>query len=297
MTLEQIKNFIALADFRNFTKAAERNFISQSTLSRSVASLESSLGIKLLERDTRYVTLTQAGEYLRDEGNRILDELYMLEAVLKDMSEGKIGHLMIILPDFYFEPFSDGCRRFLTDYPEVELELEVERSWQIAERVAMREADIGLTFSHEIDSPDLGVKNIMNDRLAVLLPEFHPLAQRETVSLGELDPAEIIFFGDSAFRGSGNGAVAMEPVVQGERTPKYHIIRSMSTAFQRMYAGQGVLVLPRVIGMAQQTIGKCRLVELEEQGQDLDYKLSLVYRQDNPNPALKKFIDMFPGID
>lgn len=295
MTLEQIKNFIALADFRNFTKAAERNFISQSSLSRSVASLENSLGIKLLERDTRYVTLTQAGEYLRDEGNRILDELYMLEAVLKDMSEGKIGHMMAFVPDFYFAPFSDGCRSFCESFPEVEVEIEVERSWQIAERVAMREADFGLTFEHEADSPDLEVHTIMKDRLAVLLPDFHPLAGKQSVSLGEFEPEEILFFGDSSFQGSGNGSVVPSSKLGLDHTPKFHIIRSMSTAFQRMYAGQGVVVLPRIIGEAQSTIGNCRLLELEDP--DLEYKVVLVYRRDNPNPALKKFIEMFPKAE
>ncbi len=295
MTLEQIKNFIALADFRNFTKAAERNFISQSSLSRSVASLENSLGIKLLERDTRYVTLTQAGEYLREEGNRILDELYMLELVLKDMSEGKIGHLMALLPDFYFAPFSDACRNFCNSFPEVELELEVERSWQIPERVAMREADVGLTFEHEADSPDLEIHTVMKDKLAVLLPEFHPLAGRESVSLGEFEPDEILFFGDSSFQGSGNSSIVPVSKLGSDHTPKFHIIRSMSTAFQRMYAGQGVVVLPRIIGEAQRAIGNCRLVELEEQ--DLEYKVVLVYRRDNPNPSLKKFIEMFPVIE
>lgn len=293
MTLEQIKNFIALADFRNFTKAAERNFISQSSLSRSVASLENSLGIKLLERDTRYVTLTQAGEYLRDEGNRILDELYMLEAVLKDMSEGKIGHMMAFIPEFYFAPFSDSCRRFCDAFPEVEVEIEVERSWQISERVAMREADVGLTFGHEVDSPELDVRTVMTDKLAVLVPESHPLSGRSSVSLGELEPEEILFFGDSSFQGSGNGfAVPLSSLGQ-DHAPKFHIIRSMSTAFQRMYAGQGVVVLPRVIGAAQQTIGKCRLLELTDQ--DFEYRVVLVSRRDNPNPALKKFIEMFPA--
>ncbi len=295
MTLEQIKNFIALADFRNFTKAAERNFISQSSLSRSVASLESSLGIKLLERDTRYVTLTQAGEYLRDEGNRILDELYMLEAVLKDMSEGKIGHMMAFVPDFYFAPFSDRCRSFRDSFPNVEVELEVERSWQIAERVAMREADVGLTFEHEADSPDLEVRTIMNDRLAVLVPEFHPLAERQSVSLGEFEPSEILFFGDSSFQGSGNSSIVPSLALGLDHAPKFHIIRSMSTAFQRMYAGQGVVVLPRVIGQAQCAIGNCRLLELDEP--DLEYKVVLVYRRDNPNPALKNFIEMFPTVE
>jgi DNA-binding transcriptional LysR family regulator len=291
MTLEQIKNFIALADFRNFTKAAERSFISQSTLSRSVASLESSLGIKLLERDTRYVTLTEAGEYLREEGNRILDELYMLEIRLKDMAEGKFGHLLVLTTDFSFPDFSNGCHSFTQEYPDVELELEVERSWQVPERIIMREADIGLTFAHETDSTELEMLSLRTDTLSVLVPEYHRFADRKSITLDELEPNEILFYGDSAFEGSGNGTYSPSAPSNTAPGPKYHIISSMGSALQRMYAGQGVVILPTMIGSSLSADGNCRLLSLD--GSDDKCQLVLVYRKDNSNPALGKFLEVF----
>ncbi len=291
MTLEQIQNFIALADYRNFTKAAERNFISQSSLSRSVASLESSLGVKLLERNTRYVTLTEAGEYLRDEGSRILDELYLLEIRLKDMSEGKIGHLSALVSDFIYTPFSDLCHQFTEQYPRVDIELETDKSWVVPDRIDMREADIGLTFANELGNADLGFHKLASSPICVLVPPFHPLAERDSISIRELDDSEMLYFGDTAMKNSGNSAITGSELGEGKKQ-RFHIVRSLSTALQRMYAGQGWVILPEAIGRLQADTGLCRLLKLEDYPICAD--IVLVWRKDNPNPALKAFLDILP---
>lgn len=72
MELEQLRVFAAVADEGSFTGAARRLYISHSTVSRTVTALEEELGVRLVERDNRFIALTKAGETLREEAEHLL---------------------------------------------------------------------------------------------------------------------------------------------------------------------------------------------------------------------------------
>lgn len=73
MELEQLRVFAAVADEGSFTGAARRLYISHSTVSRTVTALEEELGVRLVERDNRFIALTKAGAVLREEAESLLD--------------------------------------------------------------------------------------------------------------------------------------------------------------------------------------------------------------------------------
>lgn len=72
MELEQLRVFSAVADEGSFTGAARRLYISHSTVSRTVTALEEELGVRLVERDNRFIALTKAGAVLREEAEHLL---------------------------------------------------------------------------------------------------------------------------------------------------------------------------------------------------------------------------------
>ena len=72
MELEQLRVFAAVADEASFTGAARRLYISHSTVSRTITALEEELGVRLVERDNRFIALTKAGETLREEAEQLL---------------------------------------------------------------------------------------------------------------------------------------------------------------------------------------------------------------------------------
>lgn len=72
MEIEQLRVFLTLAETKNFTRAAERLFVSHSTVSRSLSALEEELGVRLIERDNRVIGLTEAGERLRERASELL---------------------------------------------------------------------------------------------------------------------------------------------------------------------------------------------------------------------------------
>lgn len=72
MELEQLRVFAAVTDEGSFTGAARRLYISHSTVSRTITALEEELGVRLVERDNRFIALTKAGETLREEAEQLL---------------------------------------------------------------------------------------------------------------------------------------------------------------------------------------------------------------------------------
>ena len=87
MELEQLRVFAAVADEGSFTGAARRLYISHSTVSRTVTALEEELGVRLSERDNRFIALTRAGAVLREEAESLLDAAVAATARVKAIGE------------------------------------------------------------------------------------------------------------------------------------------------------------------------------------------------------------------
>src|SRR5579875_2359227 len=95
MDLRQLRYLVALAEERNFTRAAASEHIAQPALSQQIRRLEEELGIALVERTTRHVALTEAGELLVVRSRRILSELEAARAELEAVRGADIGHVRI----------------------------------------------------------------------------------------------------------------------------------------------------------------------------------------------------------
>lgn len=87
MELEQLRVFAAVADEGSFTGAARRMYISHSTVSRTVTALEEELGVRLVERDNRFIALTKAGAVLREEAEHLLSTASAAAARVKAVGE------------------------------------------------------------------------------------------------------------------------------------------------------------------------------------------------------------------
>lgn len=87
MELEHLRVFAAVADEGSFTGAARRLYISHSTVSRTVTALEEELGVRLVERDNRFIALTKAGAVLREEAAHLLSAASAAAARVKEVGE------------------------------------------------------------------------------------------------------------------------------------------------------------------------------------------------------------------
>ncbi|MDF2500896.1 MAG: transcriptional regulator, LysR family [Anaerosporomusa subterranea] len=95
MDIKQLKYFRAIVEEGHITGAAKRLFMTQPSLSQQLKLLETELGVRLVERGSRHITLTEAGRLLRDRAGQILDLLYTTEIELKELHEGYKGTLAL----------------------------------------------------------------------------------------------------------------------------------------------------------------------------------------------------------
>ena len=189
LDLVTLRLFIAVVEEASIAKAAEREHLAPSAVSKRLADLELALGVPLLDRHRRGVTLTSAGEALLSHSRRILRDLTRLESEMADFSaetKGARGHIRASANESaLFGFFPDALGRFMRDYPSVTVELRPDTSTGVVHAVREGAADLGIFWG---DQPieDLDVMPCYVDRLVVVAPAMHPLVGRRHVRFEEL---------------------------------------------------------------------------------------------------------------
>ena len=120
MKLEHFQEFVVLAQVKNYSRAAEKLFVSQSALSKHVAALEDELGVHLLNHDYRGVELTEMGRYALDAFQKITDVYGTLKMRAGEMAQGLCGELRIGVPYYATRKIvAPILKRFSEQYPAI----------------------------------------------------------------------------------------------------------------------------------------------------------------------------------
>ena len=244
MELRQLRYLVALADERHFTRAAAREHIAQPALSQQIRRLEAEVGLALVERTTRRVAMTEAGELLVARARRILAELDAAQAELASLVGVKRGRLAVgALHTRGPVDLSLLLASFHRNHPAGELTVREQSSEELAERLRDDEIDLAfLSVTERIQSRGLELRPLVEEELVAVLPMQHPLAGREGVGLVELaDDPFISFRAGSRLRELLDGAAAQvgfEARIALESNESRRI-RSLVSS------GLGVAILPR----------------------------------------------------
>lgn len=183
-----MREMLVLAEKKNFSEAAEELFISQSSLSRHIATMESKLQVKLFERNSRFVRLTEAGEVLLPFAKEItrMEEYYKEE--LKNLIKKEKARLKVGLPtgEAFF-----GITEKLTEFfsKNQDVMFFVERHKQSDMKELLKEGKLDFIFVFEDNPPvDDGLQRITigTDRIVVVLPNSHPLARKKGIDIEQL---------------------------------------------------------------------------------------------------------------
>jgi DNA-binding transcriptional LysR family regulator len=172
--LRQLRYFVAVAEEGSFSRAAARLHVSQPPLSTQIKSLESELGVRLLERSNRGVSLTPAGSVFFEETRTVLARLEhakkeTLRATRNDIGMLSIGFVSIA--DYGILP--PALKHFRSSYPLVEVQLhELTTDAQIRELRAAR-LDLGIGLG-PVDEPDLEFERVLREELVLAAPSGHP---------------------------------------------------------------------------------------------------------------------------
>jgi DNA-binding transcriptional LysR family regulator len=200
MDLRQLRSLVALAEERNFTRAAAREHIAQPALSQQIRKLEAETGLCLVERTTRRVALTEAGALLVARARRVLAELDAAHAELQSLAGVQAGRLTVgaihtMLP----VDLSLLLSRFHERYPAVELTVREQSSEELAEMLRVDAIDLAfLSVTERMESHALELQPLITEELVALLPPAHRLAGRRRVRMAELAGEPFISFREGA---------------------------------------------------------------------------------------------------
>jgi DNA-binding transcriptional LysR family regulator len=178
MELRHLRYFVAVAEERHVTRAAERLGMQQPPLSQQIRALEAELGVQLLRRRPRGVEPTEAGLAFLGEAQAILARLAAATAAARRIAAGEQGRLSIgVPPTAPFHPFVPGViRTFREAWPLVTLTLEECLRAELVERLQDGRLDIAF-FRADVALPDgLVLHRLLEEPMVAALPADHPLA-------------------------------------------------------------------------------------------------------------------------
>ena len=199
LDLTSLQLFVAVCELGSIGRAAEREFIAASAISKRLSDLEAALGAPLLYRRPRGVELTPAGETFLHHARSVLFSLDRMQGELSEFAQGVRGHVRIhanLSAIMQFLP--DDLAGFTALHPQVKLDLEEHVSSEVVRAVRDGDADIGICNAPgPVD--DLQSRRYRQDRLVVAVPRRHPLAAQPAVWFEEtLDHDQIGLQGNSA---------------------------------------------------------------------------------------------------
>ena len=236
--LKHLSTFVAVAEELNFHRAAERLTMAQPAVSRIVLELEDRLGVKLLERTTRKVRLTESGRYFLEEALEILGRVGMAENTVRLLATGtkailRVGYTTItghsLVPDI--------AREFRLANPDVRLELTYLTSPAQRDKILQEEIDFGF-IEGSFQSSEIETCLVAHHRLVGLLPPNHPLASKPYLNIVDL---------------------AGEQLVMGTNAEWPTFRRIVVDAFQRagqvMRVGQEASSLTGILGLVTAGVG------------------------------------------
>lgn len=194
MELRDLKAFMAVVEHGSFTKAASETFVSQPSLSKSIKKLEDNLHVELLNRSTRHVELTDAGNIVYQQGQKIMRSVYDLHILLDDLVNIKTGSIKMGIPPLIGTLFfPEIARKFHQQYPNVHLELVERGAKLVGTLVESGEVDMGIVVL-PTDERKFIVQSFVEDQFFVFINEQHPLAKQDHILLQELKNESFIIF-------------------------------------------------------------------------------------------------------
>src|SRR3954449_11017430 len=185
MELRQLRYLVAVAEEQHFTRAAAREHVAQPALSQQIQRLEAELGLKLVQRTTRRVAMTEAGELLVARARRAIAELDAAHAELQSLAGVQAGRLSVgALHTMGPVDLSLLLASFHRSHPGIELTVREQSSEELAEMLRVDEIDLAfLSVTEHIQSRGLTLAPLVSEEIVVVLPTAHPLARRPSVRL------------------------------------------------------------------------------------------------------------------
>ncbi len=188
ITVEIIREFLVLAETKNFLQAAEDLFVSQPSLSRHIMQLEKNLGLPLFKRTTRTIELTKAGARLLPYAQRMTKVYEECNAAFAQKAKDINGKLTIgVFPGIAAYNISDPIGSFAKEYPKIEIDSVEHESCTLKKMVSSGECDFAFVLGvHGDPAGEFAKLRFAEDVLSALMSSEHPLAKEKSVSFDQI---------------------------------------------------------------------------------------------------------------
>lgn len=282
LEMRQLQYFMELtagADAKkSFSKAAERLDVEQSYLSKTIATLEATLGVELFDRSRRPPVLTTAGKVFLSELQVAVAALERAVRQAQEANRGAVGKLVIVVNTAIANSLLPAIlKTFRSRYSKVELELRVMTNKDMIQ--GLRDGSIDVGFEHlpnpNSDDPNLNVLPIAQESFVVALPKHHPLAARSQISLAALKDEPLILPPTDAVPSyevvlSQFEAIGVKPILLETVKATWMVINLSLVA-----AGAGVSILPDNV----QTLQREDVVYRKLHDAPLSRQIAVVWRR------------------
>lgn len=292
MDIKQLHYFIAFSEQMNFSKAAERLHISQPSLSNAIKKLEQEIGSPLLERNTRNLQLTEAGELLFERAKVIVKNMEVLKIEMDEVIVHGTRDITIGVMESIKHWLPKVIANYKKDYPHMKIHLvDILGSKRVKKSLKSYKTHLIIT-NQLMDDPELEVQTLYEERLVAVLPLHHPLAQKDTLTISDICEEPFII-STEGFQTRRDILTSFEQA--GKNINIQFEIERFETAVSLVREHLGVTILPEnyLQGPTAKTI-----VKKEIEGLNLSRNVYLVYLKNRHLPLairqlLKDIVQFF----
>lgn len=241
LSTRDLDAFLALAQARHFTRAAERCHLSQSAFSQKIARLEQAAGVALFERSTRQVTLTPEGEVFAQEARRIRQDLQEAVAQLQDFAHRRIGQVAVAaLPSVAAVWMPQVIARYRAACPLIRVQLFDTLAQGSIDLLRAGAVDLAVTAGGDLREFDL--VELKRERFFLVCPPGHALAARRSVTLAQLAGQDFVHLARNSsvrrcLEAAGAGSIGKPAGLEAEH---------LATVAALVAGGLGVSVVPEL---------------------------------------------------
>lgn len=289
MELRHIRYFLAVAEYLNFSKAAQQLHIAQPPLSRQIRQLEDDLGVALFVRNKRRVQLTKAGNVFLDEARKLVVQAGHATEAARHAQKGESGSVRIGIASGLGGAVSQIVLDYCKHFPAVNIECKDIFSSLQSPVLHKHEIDVGF-LRPPIDQVNLDCELLFEEDFTVVLPVTHRLARRKSLRLKEIADEPLIVFDRSFSSGlydkilglySRQGLTPHFAVTHVESHEEAGAV--MVASGKAIYIGVGALTTRSVRDI---DLASVRLNEL-----DAKIEVYMAWRRNEESPAVLSFLN------
>jgi LysR family transcriptional regulator, transcriptional activator of the cysJI operon len=285
MQFESLKVFCDLAETESFTKTAQVNSVSQSAVSQTISALEKHFKSLLIERSKKNFRLTAEGEVLYNYSKEILQTYAAIHSRMQEIKHVVSGEIRVAtVYSIGLHDLPPYVKRFMRDYPEVNVHVEYRRANQVYEGVLGNIVDLGLV-AYPVHDAKWETVPLRKEPLVLTCHPQHPFAKLKSVKLKALNGQKFI-----SFEPDMPTRKALDKILRGQGVAVQHVMEfdNIETVKRAVELNCGVAIVPEPT--IKQEVAKQTLAAVPLEG-NYFRSLGAIHRKNKVlSPAMKQFL-------